>query len=151
MDSNEIFMSAIGVPAKMVERADGCCQLGLIDMTPTPAVRTPEVNAFMVKAERLPRLAVKMAVADKEDVVGDEDEDEPEILMMGSQCVLRSEERKQLLKQIHEVMVVKDDERLTIMEVFSPGRFAEMAAGFGFESMGSFDLSDGWDWRKPIH
>ena len=58
---------------------------------------------------------------------------------------------KKKLKQIHEVMVVKDDEKLTIMEIFSPGRFAELARGFGFESMGSFDLSDGWDWRKPIH
>jgi len=37
------------------------------------------------------------------------------------------------------------------MEVFSPGRFAEMASGMGFTSVGSFDISDGWDWRKAIH
>ena len=74
-----------------------------------------------------------------------------ELLTMGNRCVFKGAERKHLLKQLHEVMVVRDNERLTIMEIFSPGRFAEMAAGFGFESMGSFDLSDGWDWRKPIH
>eukprot|EP00435_Cladocopium_sp_Y103_P051560 s1160_g16.t1 len=151
MDSNEIYMSAIGVTAKMVERDDGSCQLDLLDMTPTPAVRTAEVDAFVVKAENLSRLESKVAVAEHEEDDDEEDQDSPELLKMGAHCVFKGDERRKLLQQIHEVMRVKDDERLTIMEVFSPGRFAEMAAGFGFESMGSFDLSDGWDWRKPIH
>ena len=99
----------------------------------------------------MPRLASKVLVAEEEEIDDEEDQDEPELLQMGNQCVFRGDERKKLLKQIHEVMVLKDDERLTIMEIFSPGRFAELASGFGFESMGSFDLSDGWDWRKPVH
>eukprot|EP00435_Cladocopium_sp_Y103_P011882 s2377_g3.t1 len=151
LDSNEIFRSAVGVTAKMIERPDGSCQLDLLDMTPVPAVKTPEVDVFTVQAENLQRLSPKLAVAEQEEVDDEEDQDEPELLQMGNRCVFRGEERKQLLKQIHEVMVVKDDEKLTIMEIFSPGRFAELASGFGFESMGSFDLSDGWDWRKPIH
>eukprot|EP00435_Cladocopium_sp_Y103_P015753 s1700_g3.t2 len=151
MDSNEIYLSAVGVTAKMVERPDGSCQLDLLDMEPTPAIRTPEVDVFMVNAENMPRLESKMAVAEIEEMDDEEDQDEPELLQMGNRCVFKGDERKRLLKQIHEVMVVKDDERLTIMEIFSPGRFAELASGFGFESMGSFDLSDGWDWRKPIH
>ena len=151
LDSNEIYLSAIGITAKMVEKPDGSCQLDLIDMTAAPAVRTPEVDVMMVKAETLPRLQQKVAMADHEEVDDEEDQDEPELLTLGSRCVFKGEERKRLIKQLHEVMVVKDDEKLTIIEVFSPGRFAELASGFGFESMGSFDLSDGWDWRKPIH
>eukprot|EP00435_Cladocopium_sp_Y103_P011900 s3832_g3.t1 len=151
MDSNEIFLSAIGITTKMHERADGSCQVDLLDTKPTPALRTAEVDAFVVKAEKVPQLACNVAVAEYEDEDGEEDQDNPELLAMGARCVFKGDERRKLLKQIHDVMVVKEDERLTIMEVFSPGRFAEMAAGFGFESMGSFDLSDGWDWRKPIH
>jgi hypothetical protein len=109
-------------------------------MTPTPAVTTPEVDVFMVKAENLARLAPKVAVEEMEEDGEEEDQDEPELLRLGAHW-----------KQLHEVMTVREDEKLTIMEIFSPGRFAELAAGFGFKSMGSFDLSDGWDWKKPIH
>eukprot|EP00435_Cladocopium_sp_Y103_P050503 s1907_g15.t1 len=151
LDSNEIYLSQVGVTAKMVERADGSCQLNLLDMKPKPAVKSPEVDVLMVKAEAVPRLAPKIMVAEHEEVDDEEDQDDPELLQLGARCVFRGDERKRLLKQIHEVMVVKEDEKLTIMEVFSPGRFAELAEGFGFQSMGTFDLSDGWDWRKPIH
>ena len=94
----------------------------------------------MVKAENLARLAPKVAVEEMEEDGEEEDQDEPEFLRLGAHW-----------KQLHEVMTVREDEKLTIMEIFSPGRFAELAAGFGFKSMGSFDLSDGWDWKKPIH
>ena len=90
-------------------------------------------------------------MAEVEEDGDEEDQDDPELLRVGAHCVFKGEERKRLLKQLHEVMTVREDERLTSMEIFSPGRFAELAAGFGFESMGSFDLSDGRDWRKPIH
>lgn len=143
MDSNEIYMSAVGITAKMIEKPDGSCQIDLLDLQPTPAVRTPEVDVLMVKAENVPRLASKVLVAEEEEIDDEEDQGEPELLQMGNHCVFRGDERKKLLKQIHEVMVLKDDERLTIMEIFSPGRFAELASGFGFESMGSFDLSTG--------
>ena len=39
---------------------------------------------------------------------------------MGNHCVFRGEERKKLLRQLHEVMV--------LMEIFSPGRFAELVS-----------------------
>lgn len=151
LDSNEIYMSAVGVTAKMIERPDGSCQIDLLDMEPKPAVKSPEVDVLTVKAEIAPRLAPKILVAEQEEVDDEEDEDDPELLQIGSRCVFRGDERKKLLQQVREVMVVKADEKLSIMEVFSPGRFAELAEGFGFQSMGTFDLSDGWDWRKPIH
>ena len=151
LDSNEIYLSAVGVTAKMHERPDGSYQIDLLDMKPKPVIKSPEVDVMMVRAETLPRLAPRLLVAEHEEVDDEEDEDEPELLQLGNRCVFRGDERKKLLKQIHEVMTVRDDEKLTIMEVFSPGRFAELAEGFGFQSMGAFDLSDGWDWRKPIH
>ena len=64
---------------------------------------------------------------------------------MGAHCVMKGSERKELLKQINLVMEKKPEERLTMIEVFSPGRFAELASGFGIAGQHSFDLSDGWD------
>ena len=55
------------------------------------------------------------------------------------------------MTQLQEVLRVKDDERHSIVEVFSPGRFAEVAQDFGFESLGAYDLSLDWDWNKVIH
>lgn len=151
LDNNEVYLSAIGVKTQMVERPDGSCQLNLLDMASEPAIRTPEVDVFAVRAENLPRLETKVLQAECEEVDDEEDQDDAELLHMGAHCVFHGAERKQLLKQLHDIMTVRAGEELTIMEVFSPGRFAELASGFGFKSMGSFDLSDGWDWRKPVH
>lgn len=35
MDSNEIYMSAVGITAKMIEKPDGSCQIDLLDLQPT--------------------------------------------------------------------------------------------------------------------
>ena len=63
---------------------------------------------------------------------------------MGVHCVFEGAEGRELQRQIYSALRVKDLEDLTIMEVFSPSRFAELASGFGFKSMRSFDYSDGW-------
>lgn len=55
------------------------------------------------------------------------------------------------MKQLNEVLRVEDEERHSIVEIFSPGRFAEVAQDFGFESLGAYDLSMDWDWTKAIH
>ena len=59
MDSNKVYLSVVGVTTKMVERHDGSCQMNILDMTPAPAVKTLEVDVFMVKAENLKRLDSK--------------------------------------------------------------------------------------------
>ena len=35
MDSNGIYMSAVGITAKMIEKPDGSCQIDLLDLQPT--------------------------------------------------------------------------------------------------------------------
>ena len=79
MDSNEIYMGAVGITAKMVERPEGSSHLDLLDLKPTPAVRALEVDVFVTQAENLPRLVTKVLVADTEEVGDEEDEDEPEL------------------------------------------------------------------------
>ena len=94
MDSNEVYLSVVGVTTKMVERHDGSCQMNLLDMTPAPAVKTPEVDVFMVKAENLKRLAPRVAMAEVEEDGDEEDQDDPELLRVGAHCVFKGEERK---------------------------------------------------------
>eukprot|EP00435_Cladocopium_sp_Y103_P001390 s2644_g1.t1 len=154
LDSNELYLSAVGIKTQMVERADGSCQIDLLDLNAVPAVKSPEVDVLMVKAEMaemVPRLDQKLSQADDGEVDGEDSEEEDDVRHVGVHCVFKGAERKELQRQIYDALSVRDPADMTIIEVFSPGRFAELASGFGFKSMGSFDYSDGWDWRKPIH
>lgn len=151
LDSNELFLSAVGVKTQMLERPDGSCQVDLLDLEAVPAVKSQEVDVLMVKAEHVPRLQPKLMQAEESGGEEDETDDEGDMRHIGVHCVFKGAERKELQRQIFAAMKVEDAGDLTIVEVFSPGRFAELASGFGFKSMGSFDYSDGWDWRKPIH
>ena len=65
--------------------------------------------------------------------------------------VFKSEERKKVQNNLVEVLRTKEDEAPTVIEVFCPGRFAEMTESCGLRSQGSFDLSDGWDWTIKEH
>ena len=47
-----------------------------------------------------------------------------------------------------EVLSVRKAEALSIIELFSPRRFADLAELFGMVSRGSFDLSDGWNFNN---
>ena len=68
-----------------------------------------------------------------------------------SLMVFKSEERKKVQNNLVEVLRTKEDEAPTVIEVFCPGRFAEMTESCGLRSQGSFDLSDGWDWTIKEH
>ena len=144
LDSNELYLSAVGVKTQMVERPDGSCQMDLLDLEAVPAVSSPEVDVLVVKA-----FQQKLLQAGTEEAENESDDDGFE--HVGVHCVFKGAERRELQRQVDSALQVQDVEDLIIMEVFSPGRFAELPSGFGFKSMGSFDYLDGWDWRKPIH
>ena len=123
---------------QMVERPDGSCQLNLLDMASEPAIRTPEVDVFAVRAENLPRLETKVLQAECEEVDDEEDQDDAELLHMGAHCVFHGAERKQLLKQLHDIMTVRAGEELTIMEVFRSWSLCGVGIWFWFQVHGFF-------------
>ena len=137
LDSNELYLSAVGVKTQMVERPDGSCQMDLLDLEAVPAVNSPEVDVLVVKAEKIPRFQQKLLQAETEEAENESDDDGFE--HVGVHCVFKGAERRELQRQVDSALQVKDVEGLIIMEVFSPGRFAELPSGFGFKSMGSFD------------
>ena len=69
----------------------------------------------------------------------------------GIQCVFKHQERKGLQQNMTEVLATRKAEALSIIELFSPRRFADLAELFGMVSRGSFDLSDGWNFNVRDH
>ena len=68
----------------------------------------------------------------------------------GVQCVFKHQDRKEV-QQNMTVLSVRKAEALSIIEIFSPRRFADLAELFGMVSRGSFDLSDGWNFNNRDH
>ena len=69
----------------------------------------------------------------------------------GVQCVFKHQDRKEVQQNMTEVLSVRKAEALSIIELFSPRRFADLAELFGMVSRGSFDLSDGWNFNNRDH
>ena len=65
--------------------------------------------------------------------------------------VLKHQDRKGLQQAMTEVLATRKAEALSIVELFSPRRFADLAELFGMVSRGSFDLSEGWDFNLREH
>ena len=65
----------------------------------------------------------------------------------GIQCVFKHQDRKGIQQNMTEVLATRKAEALSIIELFSPRRFADLAELFGMVSRGSFDLSDGWNFN----
>lgn len=70
---------------------------------------------------------------------------------LGVPCVFKHQDRKGLQQNMTEMLAVRKAEALSIMELFSPRRFADLAEHFGMVSRGSFDLSEGWDFNHREH
>ena len=139
LEGNEMYLGRAGVATELIEKKDGSYQINLLDLQVQPVLTSPEVDVLVAKTEDV----------DMEDEpMSDAEED---VLLTGTRCVFKGRERKELQATINEVLQARADDRPSLVEVFSPGRFSEMAEGFGLVSRQSFDLSDGWDWRKPIH
>ena len=164
LQNNKVHFAKAGITVSMVEREDNSYQLDLLDGMKPAKVKSPEVDVLMTqqeeeeepKAEEMEeeKSGDGAALGSVEDATrdgaisysGEESEDETDV-----RCVFKAKERRDLIRQLSEVLSTKDDERHSIVEVFSPGRFAETARDFGFESLGVYDLSLDWDWCKPIH
>ena len=69
----------------------------------------------------------------------------------GTAGVFKHQDRKGLQHNMTEVPNTRRAEALSIMELFSPRRFADLAEHFGMVSRGSFDLSEGWDFNIREH
>ena len=65
--------------------------------------------------------------------------------------VFKHQDRKGLQQAMTEVLATRKAEALSIVELFSPRRFADLAELFGMVSRGSFDLSEGWDFNLREH
>ena len=82
-------------------------------------------------------------------------EDDPEykdwIEDPGTTGVFKHQDRKGLQQNLTEVLNTRKAEALSIVEIFSPRRFADLAELFGMVSRGSFDLSEGWDFNIRDH
>ena len=159
LQNNKIHFAKAGITANLVEREDNSYQLDLLDGGEVVKVKSPEVDVLVSQVEDGGQKEEEMSIdgaalgsvedAPQDgtlDYSGEETEEETDV-----RCVFKARERKELMTQLQEVLRVKDDERHSIVEVFSPGRFAEVAQDFGFESLGAYDLSLDWDWNKVIH
>ena len=152
LQNNKVHFAKAGITVDLIEKEDNSYQLDLLDGGDTNLVRSPEVDVLVSVDEEKSNEGT--ALGSVEDATwdgaisysGEETEEESDV-----RCVFKARERKDLQRQLNEVLRMKDDERHSIVEVFSPGRFAEVAQDFGFESMGSYDLSMGWDWNKVVH
>ena len=65
--------------------------------------------------------------------------------------MFKASEKKQIIQNLTEVLKSSPDASPTMIEVFCPGRFKELAEKFGVRCQASFDLSGGWDWRVKEH
>ena len=158
LQNNKVHFAKAGITVSMVEKEDNSYQLDLLDGMNPPKLKSPEVDVLVthqvedtLEKERNDCGAAPGSVEDATwdgsiSHSGEESEAETDV-----RCVFKARERRDLIRQVSEVLRTKDDERHSIVEIFSPGRFAENARDFGFEPMGAFDLSLDWDWRKAIH
>ena len=69
----------------------------------------------------------------------------------GTRGIFKHQDRKELQNNLTEVLNTRKAEALSIIEIFSPRRFADLAELFGMVSRGSFDLSEGWDFNLREH
>ena len=161
LQNNRIHFAKAGITVDLIEREDNSYQLDLIDGKDQTGVKSQEVDVLVMEQEDTagdnvekeksdegvaPGNAEDATWDDTIDCSGEETEADTDV-----RCVFKAKERRDLMKQLSKVLRTKDEERHSIVEVFSPGRFAEIAQDFGFESLGSYDLSLGWDWTKAVH
>ena len=164
LQNNKLHFAKAGITVALVEKEDNSYQLDLLDgMAPQP-LKSPEVDVLMthpdeeegcLEGDKDQEMATDVtALGSVEDATrdgdisgsGDDSREETDV-----RCVFKAKERQELIRQMTEVLRIKDGERHSIVEVFSPGRFSEVARDFGFESLGVYDLSLDWDWTKAIH
>ena len=163
LQHNRLHFARAGITVELVEREDNSYQLNLLDGMAPQQMKSPEVDVLMMqsgeeenKEEETEKEMITdvVALGNVEETTrdgeisgsGDDSGEETDV-----RCVFKAKERRELLRQLTEVLTVKDGERHSIVEVFSPGRFSEVARDFGFESLGVYDLSLDWDWTKVIH
>ena len=165
LQNNKLHFAKAGITVNLIEKEDNSYQLDLLDCGEEKKLRSPEVDVLVsqevqgneedqVKVVEQEMSNEGAALGSVEDATwdgtieysGEDTEEETDV-----RCVFKAKERKDLQQQLSEVLRMKDDERHSIVEVFSPGRFAELAQDFGFESMGVYDLSLDWDWNKVVH
>ena len=161
LQHNKIHFAKAGITVDLIEREDNSYQLDLLDGGDTTVLKSPEVDVLMMDQEPedgsqmdLEKSDEGAALGSVEDATwdgtidcsGEETEADTDV-----RCVFKAKERRELMQQLNEVLQTKDEGRHSIVEIFSPGRFAEAAQDFDFESLGVYDLSMGWDWTKAIH
>lgn len=156
LNDNKLVMVKAGVSTSLLEMKDNSYQINLMDMAPGHKLSSAEVDVL------------KVGENDQGEIPCSSDEDgypawdaEPSgdffetaaefmdfdaLRADGVLCVFKAKERKELQRQVTEVLKVDKGEMPSVVELFNPGRFAAMAESFGLVSRGSFDLSDGWDW-----
>eukprot|EP00438_Fugacium_kawagutii_P020699 Skav229155 [mRNA] locus=scaffold2275:264912:272030:- [translate_table: standard] len=145
LGDNQVHFKKVGICTEMLEKKDGSYQLNLLDMKGPNRVESVEVD-FIPDAATT---KVNMVKDEGSVAVAESDEETEEL--EGQWCVFKSKERLDLQKQVTEVLRTTMDDGPKIVEVFSPGRFAEACEKFGIKCPASFDVSDGWDWGKIAH
>ena len=165
LQNNKMHFAKAGITVSLVEREDNSYQLDLLDGMEPPKMKSPEVDVLMAQQDQ--EEDTKEETLDVENRVdgaalgnAEEAPRDSAVIFSGEsesdeetdvRCVFKAKERRDLIRQLSDVLQAKDDERHSIVEVFSPGRFSEVARDFGFESLGVYDLSLDWDWSKVIH
>ena len=143
---NMVHFNKAGISVRLVEKKNGSYQLNLLDKEKPPPQETPEVDILRASYET-DKGGYQVAYSVQN---GPETEDSECDETAGVQGVMPAHARKELRSNLTEVLQAQGRDQMTMIEVFSPGRFAEKAGQFGFVSRGSFDLSSGWDWSDPI-
>ena len=150
LGDNHVHFKKLGISTEMLEKRDGSYQINLLDFKGPAKLETDEVDVIPKGAETKVNMVTDRRCPETEGNDGGGDQSEDDYDEAGAWCVFKTLERKQLQEQLSEVLPVLADDstKPTMIEIFSPGRFQEACEKFGVTCRGSFDLSDGWDWRK---
>ena len=181
MTDNKMSLSKAGVSVDLLELKDGSYQINLLDKDQPTNLETQEVDVLNVNkvndkwsAHGLTADEYHQIMMDQRDEAYPPDSDDsndgyPHLpledvpvmqgMMMeddlvddpGTMGVFKHQDRKGLQSNMTEVLSTRKAEALSIMEIFSPRRFADLAEHFGMVSRGSFDLSEGWDFNIRDH
>ena len=170
MTDNKMNLSKAGVSVDLLELKDGSYQINLLDKEQTKGVETQEVDVLKVADTPghglTPDEVHQIMMDQREAYPPDSDESDdgypklPQDASIGEQeldddpgipGVFKHQERKGIQQNMTEVLATHKAEALSVIELFSPRRFADLTELFGMVSRGSFDLSEGWDFNRREH
>lgn len=156
LNMNKLVMVHAGVSTDLHEMKDNSYQVNLLEMKPGGQLTSTEVDVLQVAdvpgrsythSELVEIYASYEPGPDSDDPDPYDPEPYDDDLASGVCCVFKAKDRREVQNHMSDVLASHLHDAPTMVEFFSPNRFAEWTPKFGLIHRASFDLSDGWDWR----